>query len=416
MTTSTPVTSTSTTLPPVGYSNLDGMPVYDQALLDRRVLMVKIDNAEPAQPQSGIEFADAVTEILVEDGTTRFIAMFHYSDAEFLGPTRSLRPADLQIAAALGATMVNTGAQPWITAMAIARDIPRVTFYPEIMYRIPDRDLPHDVYGSTLDYREFADERGFPDEAPSPWMPFGDWPLPPDTATTVTLTWVEGFNEVEWHYNPATQRYERWFRGGYQHWIDQDGEGGRIDAEVLVVIAARFYFAQPPPGVRGSAVPAVDSVGAGTAWVFSRGRVWKGTWKRDAETEPFQFLDDQGRSVTVPPGRLWVSLLPTDQVHYFPDAGRAAMTNDREGSVSERGLEPPRAVRPLGPQPSASANSATPTWGGAVYPSSLARVSVVQPSLTRLYQKPAFQVSPPTDGLWTNPAIRSGHAAPTSTR
>jgi len=51
-----------------------------------------------------------------------------------------------------------------------------------------------------------------------------------------------------------------------------------------------------------------------------------------------------------------------------------------------------------------------------VYPSSLARVSVVQPSLTRLYQKPAFQVSPPTDGLWTNPAIRSGHAAPTSTR
>ena len=29
--------------------------------------------------------------------------------------------------------------------------------------------------------------------------------------------------------------------------------------------------------------------------------------------------------------------------------------------VSERGLEPPRAYRPLGPQPSASTNSATPT-------------------------------------------------------
>ena len=35
--------------------------------------------------------------------------------------------------------------------------------------------------------------------------------------------------------------------------------------------------------------------------------------------------------------------------------------------VSERGLEPPRGITPLGPQPSASANSATPTWGRGVY-------------------------------------------------
>ena len=31
--------------------------------------------------------------------------------------------------------------------------------------------------------------------------------------------------------------------------------------------------------------------------------------------------------------------------------------------VSEGGLEPPRPIRTLGPQPSASANSATPTCG-----------------------------------------------------
>lgn len=292
------------------------MPVYDEALLDRRVLMVKIDNAVPAQPQSGIELADAITEILVEGRTTRFIAMFHYSDAEYLGPTRSLRPADLQIAAALGATMVNTGAQPWITAMANARDIPRVTFYPSIMYRIPERDLPHNVYGSTLDYRDFADERGFPDEAPTPWLPFGEWSLPPDPAAKVTLTWVQGVNEVEWHYNSGTQRYERWFRGDYQHWVDQDGEGGRIDADVLVVIAARFYYASPPSGARGSAVPAVDSVGEGQAWVFSRGRVRTGTWQRDTEREPFQLFDEHGRAATVPPGKLWVSLLPNELVEY----------------------------------------------------------------------------------------------------
>jgi hypothetical protein len=313
---STTTTTTTTTIPPVGYSNLNGMPVYDDALFERRVLMVKIDNALPAQPQSGIEIADAITEILVEDRTTRFVAMFHYSDTEYVGPIRSLRPADLQIATALGATMVNSGAQPWITSMANARNVPRVTFFDSIMYRIEGRNLPHNVYGSTIGFRDFADDRGFPDDAPTPWLPFGEWPLPLNSAMDVTLTWVAGHNEVEWHYNSISQRYERWFRGDYQEWVDEEGEGGRIDADVLVVIAARFYTAFPPSGVEGSAVPAVDSVGTGKAWVFSRGRVWEGTWQRDNEREPFQLFDESGQAATVPPGKLWVSLLPNELVEY----------------------------------------------------------------------------------------------------
>jgi hypothetical protein len=43
--------------------------------------------------------------------------------------------------------------------------------------------------------------------------------------------------------------------------------------------------------------------------------------------------------------------------HLFPDELEAA-----DSGVSEGGLEPPRPMRALGPQPSASAYSATPTW------------------------------------------------------
>jgi hypothetical protein len=280
--------------------------------------MVKIDNSRPAQPQSGIQLADAMAEVLVEDRTTRFIAMFHYSDAEYIGPIRSLRPADLQIATALNATMVNTGAQPWVTSMAVARNVPRVTFHSSIMYRIPERNLPHNVYGSTLDFRDFADDRGQPDEPPTPWLPFGEWPLPPDPALNLTLTWVQGFNEVEWRYNSVTHTYERWFRGDYQEWMDEEGERSRIDAEVLVVISGRFYIAYPPANTTGSktAVPAIDTVGSGKAWVFSRGRVWEGTWQRDNERESFQLFDESGHAATVPPGKLWVSLLPNELVEY----------------------------------------------------------------------------------------------------
>jgi site-specific DNA recombinase len=52
-------------------------------------------------------------------------------------------------------------------------------------------------------------------------------------------------------------------------------------------------------------------------------------------------------------------------VSYDPHTRRARVTcrpNVSESVVSEGGLEPPRPNRAPGPQPGASANSATPTW------------------------------------------------------
>ena len=50
---------------------------------------MKIDNHWDARPQSGIQEADAVYELPVESGLTRFIALFHQSDSAYLGPMRS---------------------------------------------------------------------------------------------------------------------------------------------------------------------------------------------------------------------------------------------------------------------------------------------------------------------------------------
>jgi len=79
-----------------------------------RVIGVKIDNHWNARPQSGINKADAVFEIPVEANLTRFIAVFHDSDADYLGPMRSGRPTDPTVLAPLNATFIISGAQPWV--------------------------------------------------------------------------------------------------------------------------------------------------------------------------------------------------------------------------------------------------------------------------------------------------------------
>ena len=58
-------------------------------------LVVKIDNDDPeARPQVGLDEADVVYEEMVEGSITRFLAVFHSTDSDPVGPVRSARSTD----------------------------------------------------------------------------------------------------------------------------------------------------------------------------------------------------------------------------------------------------------------------------------------------------------------------------------
>jgi hypothetical protein len=62
----TTTTAPTTTVDDRETSPINGLPVDDPEVLDRRVLAVKIDNHPNARPQSGVNHADVVIEVLVE--------------------------------------------------------------------------------------------------------------------------------------------------------------------------------------------------------------------------------------------------------------------------------------------------------------------------------------------------------------
>ncbi|TLN16169.1 DUF3048 domain-containing protein, partial [bacterium] len=72
-------------------SPLTGELVPKEALA-RRPLAVMIENSPAARPQSGLDKADLVYEMLAEGAITRFMAVFLQGDAAILGPVRSARP------------------------------------------------------------------------------------------------------------------------------------------------------------------------------------------------------------------------------------------------------------------------------------------------------------------------------------
>lgn len=320
-TTSNPTTSTSTTStsstttstmdqrPP---SLLNGLPVADPQLLDRRILAVKIDNHPDAIPQSGIDKADMVIELNVE-GITRFITFWHESDTDYLGPNRSGRPTDAALLAALNEpTFVISGAQAWVQNLIRSKDVNLIKELSGGTFRISSRRAPHNLYVDTNVLRETADARGYPDNPPEgPLWDFG--PLQGTrTATRVDIEFGPN-NHVLWDWDETQSLWLRTAYGREGTYVDEDGTGGRVGVPVLIALYAEPYTVGPSGGQSGKALPSSHTTGQGQAFVFADGKVTEGTWEREVETDWFTLRTDTGGIMNVPAGKSWVSIVPSNR-------------------------------------------------------------------------------------------------------
>jgi hypothetical protein len=78
-----------------GFNPLTGLPVADPTLLLRRPIAIKVTNyPRYVRPQPGLSFADVVYEYYLEEGISRFIAVYYGQDASRVGPVRSGRLFD----------------------------------------------------------------------------------------------------------------------------------------------------------------------------------------------------------------------------------------------------------------------------------------------------------------------------------
>jgi hypothetical protein len=306
-TTAAAPTTTPTTAFPLPTSPLNGTPVEDKTLLNRRVLAVKIDNHARSRPQSGLDLASAVYELPVE-GITRFIALFHHTDATYLGPIRSGRPSDGRLLNPLDATFAISGGQPWVQQEIRAEDIHLIGETPPAMFRISGRSAPHNLYGDTMKLREIADARQYPNNPPPTLFAFGALPDTAEAATQIAMDFGNNF-VVTWAWDAAAANYVRSFGGSPAELMDQEGVRSPLTANTLVVILAERYTEQPPNN-EGSAVPAMNTVGSGEAYVFAGGRMVSGTWQRANSAELITLTADDGTPLPVPPGFLWISIVP----------------------------------------------------------------------------------------------------------
>jgi len=316
--------TTTTTEPVIQYvfdvekmSPLTGKELPPEIWLNRprRVIAFKIDNNINARPQSGLQEADSVHEILVEGGMTRFLAFFLDNTSKYLGPIRSARPTDPTLVRPYGGTLVVSGATDGLIPAIRDLGVPVLEEQnAPTMFRISSRKAPHNLYADTELVRERINERGFYflQPGPNPLYPFGldqnNWN---EGASKVTIKYSD-FTTVIWKQDG--DKYSRFIIDNYSdnkeavahNFITQEGNSDILKTETIVVLQGPLYKD------KATTLPSVLTVGVGDAYVISDGKHVKGTWRRGDISETFVLLDSNQNPIEVPPSSQWVHILPNE--------------------------------------------------------------------------------------------------------
>tara|TARA_Y100001958_G_scaffold101855_1_gene70772 strand:+ start:272 stop:1387 length:1116 start_codon:yes stop_codon:yes gene_type:complete len=278
----------------------------------RRVIAFKVDNNLNARPQSGLQEADTVMEILVEGGMTRFLAYFMDKTSSYVGPIRSARPTDPTLVRPFGGILVVSGATAGLIPAIRELGVPVLEEVSSpTMFRIGSRKAPHNLYADTELVRQYIDNRGFLfNQDVKPLYSFGNdqsnWS---DGANRVSITYSE-FTSVVWKID--NDQYSRFIVDAYSNsdeavahnFITRDGYTDILKVPTIVVIQGPLYNDEV------TTLPSVLTVGVGPLTIFHNGKHIEGTWRRNDIADQFEFLDSDQNKIQVPPSKQWIHILP----------------------------------------------------------------------------------------------------------
>lgn len=297
-TTSTTTIPATTTTVPGPVQPLTGLPLTDESLLSKVAVVVKVSNDRGARPQTGLNDADIVFEAWGA-GPTRFAAIFHSGDNDFVGPIRSCREQDVNLVGEFNrAVFACSGGNKGNLALLANSDMLLITEGKGPGWSLdPNRKRPHKTHADTAQLRTNAG----PDRtAPVQQYQYRAADEPATAGFPMTgfdLKIEQVF--AQWRYDAASNTYLR----------DQDGkphllaDGNQVTTHNVVVAWLDYYPSSTDPRS-----PDGRSTGSGEVSVFTGGRVVNGTWNRADRLDPFQFLDNDGEPILLTPGRTLIML------------------------------------------------------------------------------------------------------------
>ena len=289
----------------------------DVDISGKRPVAVMFNNLRKALPQIGVSQADVIYEIVAEGGITRMMGVFQ--DLEGVGELGSIRSArDYYVNLALGhdAIYIHAGGSPQAYSAFDSWGVTHLDFvngpYDSMYWRDPDRRKAAGLEHSLLTSGERVLEQ----------MP-----------SRFRLDHEEGY-EVGWSFDkeaPAGgQRADKLtvpfsnYKTGYftydaeqnQYQIEQHIDGNDIPyvdgaADAAVTVSNVLVLYTDVSQIRGdeSGRMEVRTTGTGDGLLLRDGMLYQITWQRDARTDNYSFLDQQGGKIPLAIGPSYINVV-----------------------------------------------------------------------------------------------------------
>ncbi|WP_438448089.1 DUF3048 domain-containing protein [Gorillibacterium sp. sgz5001074] len=278
-----------------------------------RPVMIMVENSNAARPQSGLDQADLVYEILAEGNITRFAAVYQSQAPQVVGPVRSIRPYYVEIGDGLDAIIVHAGWSQEAINMIMDRKLNHFDqVYGDSAYywRSAERKAPHNLYTGVDKIRQGAAERkmrqawrgsglsyapveGVQEEGARPVHSPGGG----KEAASVWIPYPGGYS-VGYRYDGESKLYKREMNGA----AHTDKETGRTLTAANILICKTRHKIVDNAGRRE-----VQVEGPGQGYLVQRGLVREVTWKRE---NGLIRAYEGGVEQELLPGQTWVQIVP----------------------------------------------------------------------------------------------------------
>ncbi len=323
---------------PANINPLTGL-VGNSSTLRRRPILVRIGNDEKVRTsgwQAGLASADLVFEELIDMvgnsfANTRYTAVFLSSDPPLIGPVRSGRLVNLQIAAMLDGALSHAGASNgtrWLFSQTPMINLDEYFNMPGYCY-IKSHGFMGRLYTTGPRLREWLQKKGWEKAIPLFGFQFADASPVGAAAKVISISkspWPK-WNQVEWRFDASTNKYARFVTGVAQvdnsypvtaKWANgadciPTGAAKKTPIQVsnVVVLYAKHDKTNIVEDTNNAVSVYINLKGQGDAQIFRNGVVVRGKWQRQSEQEFFQFVDAGGTPIALQPGTTWFEIVPT---------------------------------------------------------------------------------------------------------
>ena len=279
---------------------------------NERPIAVVIDNVGDAVPQTGLNEAAIVYEMVVEGGLTRFLAIYQGVNIDTIGPVRSARPCLIDYSIENDSIFTHFGYSQRAITDIYELGINNVNglIDDSAFWRTDKKAAPHNALTSTERILNKAKERGYRTTTTqrsvlnyvTKKVELSDG----EVANTVTIPYSSS-NKVSFKYDEETGRYTRYVNNSVRKdWLTQK----ELTTKNIIITYAQNYTTEEEESYDRQEIVNIGNL---DGYYITNGKAIKIKCSKASRNSKTVYKDLNGNEIEVNDGNTYIQIVPINK-------------------------------------------------------------------------------------------------------